>query len=66
MRLNITIETSRLTVDDIAKIVASVDCSSRRDCTNCPLLSPVTLQNEQVETTCMSLFIDTKINVNKL
>lgn len=67
MKVNITLDTNRLSLDNIAQIVASADCSNRRDCSNCPLCtSPVILKNDKVETTCMSLYIDTKVNVNKL
>lgn len=66
MKVNMTIDTRSLTVDDIAKLVVSVDCSSRHDCNKCPFLSPTVLKNDKVETTCMSLFINTQVNVNKL
>lgn len=66
MKVNITLDTSRLSIPEVAKIAAKVDCGCRCDCNDCVFYTNESLIHDDMETHCISIYLSSKLNVNKL
>ena len=66
MKVNITLDTKGLKIKEIAKIAANADCGSRCGCGGCVFYTNEALIHGDMETHCISLYLSSKLNVNKL
>lgn len=66
MKVNITLDTSKLSLTEVAKIAAKADCDSRSSCDGCIFYADESLIHGDMETHCISTYLNSKLNVNKL
>ena len=66
MKVNITLDTSKLSLNEVAKIVAKANCDNRTECDGCVFYTNEALIHGVMATHCISTYLSSKLNVNKL
>lgn len=66
MKINITLDTNKLSLNEVAKIAAKANCDDRTTCDGCVFYTDEALIHGDMETHCISTYLSSKLNVNKL